>query len=78
MIKNFNAYNENIGISRYQHLKWARDRNMQFGMTSYSMKLYRLSETSSFYWTHRSRFHMKAEGESNLRNVFLNTRQDDG
>jgi hypothetical protein len=37
------------------------------------------TETGFFYWAYLSRFHLKAETESSLRNVvFLNKRQDDG
>jgi hypothetical protein len=34
-------------------------------------------QTSSFYWTHLSRFHLKTETETSLRNilVFLNKRK---
>jgi hypothetical protein len=37
------------------------------------------TETSSFFWAYLSRFHLKTETESSLRNVlFLNKRHDDG
>jgi hypothetical protein len=35
-------------------------------------------DTSCSYRAQQSRFHLKAETESSLRNVVLNKRQDDG
>jgi hypothetical protein len=36
-----------------------------------------VTEISSFYWVHLSRFYLKTETESSLRNVVLNKGQDD-
>jgi hypothetical protein len=46
---------------------------------TYSDKPNRKSETSSLYWAHLSRFHLKTATNSSLRIVsFLNKRQGDG